>query len=470
MLLTVLGSNGAYPTAGRPAAGYLVSAGGAALWMDAGPGTFMALCGEIDPGELSGVFLSHRHPDHCADIFALYHALAYSPDGRAGKVRPIPLLCPADLAEALERFVDGSPSWRAVFDVVTLSDGGAASVGPLRISAARTNHPPPTFSPRIEAEGKVLTYTADTGPSGEVAAVRSEAETARRGHLDAVAASIGGRDLAGLSVVVDGANGAASAVGPECLRRLGASVRELNTSPDGRNINEGCGSTCPEGLQAAVVESGAGAGVAFDGDADRVVAVDGAGNLVDGDQIIAVCALDRWRRGALPGPGVVVTVMANGGLRSALAAEGIEVIETAVGDRHVLEMLDRRGLVLGGEQSGHVIFRDLATTGDGLLTAVQLLDALKRSGRDLASLAAAAMTRRPQVLAEVRLEAPVGGLEARLAPAAAAAAERLAGAGRVLVRPSGTEPVVRIMVEADDQAAARAEADRLASEIAAALS
>ena len=306
------------------------------------------------------------------------------------------------------------------------------------------------------------------GPAG--AAVRSEAEAARQGHMDAVAASIGGRDLAGLSVVVDGANGAASAVGPECLRRLGASVRELNTSPDGRNINEGCGSTHPEGLRAAVVESGADAGVAFDGDADRVVAVDGAGNLVDGDQIIAVCALDRRRRGALPGPGVVVTVMANGGLCSALAAEGIEVVETAVGDRRVLEALDRRGLALGGEQSGHVIFRDLATTGDGLLTAVQLLDALKRSGRDLASLAAAAMTRRPQVLAEVRLQAPVGGLEARLAPAAAAAAERLAGAGRVLVRPSGTEPVVRIMVEADDHAAARAEADRLASEVAAALS
>ena len=312
---------------------------------------------------------------------------------------------------------------------------------------------------------------AVAGGGGPVsAAVRSEAEAARQGHLDAVAASIGGRDLAGLSVVVDGANGAASAVGPECLRRLGASVRELNTSPDGRNINQGCGSTHPKGLRAAVVESGADAGVAFDGDADRVVAVDGAGNLVDGDQIIAVCALDRRRRGALPGPGVVVTVMANGGLRSAMAAEGIEVVETAVGDRRVLEALNRRGLALGGEQSGHVIFRDLATTGDGLLTAVQLLDALKRSGRDLASLAAAAMTRRPQVLAEVCLEAPVGGLEARLAPAAAAAAERLAGAGRVLVRPSGTEPVVRIMVEADDHAVARAEADRLASEIAAALS
>ena len=323
---------------------------------------------------------------------------------------------------------------------------------------------------RVQARFEAVVAGAGS-PSGPAsAAVRSEAKAARRGHVDAVAASIGGRDLAGLSVVVDGANGAASAVGPECLRRLGASVRELNTSPDGRNINEGCGSTHPEGLRAAVVESGADAGVAFDGDADRVVAVDGAGNLVDGDQIIAVCALDRRRRGALPGPGVVVTVMANGGLCSALAAEGIEVVETAVGDRHVLEALDRRGLALGGEQSGHVIFRDLATTGDGLLTAVQLLDALKRSGRDLASLAAAAMTRRPQVLAEVRLDAPVGGLEARLAPAAAAAAERLAGAGRVLVRPSGTEPVVRIMVEADDHEAAQAEADRLASEVAAALS
>lgn len=313
---------------------------------------------------------------------------------------------------------------------------------------------------------------AGADPGGAEPRVRSEAAGARRRHIEAVAAGIGGRDLAGLSVVVDGANGAAAEVGPECLRELGASVRELNTSPDGYNINEGCGSTHPEGLQAAVAESGADAGVAFDGDADRVIAVDNAGNLVDGDQIIAVCALDRHRRSALPGPGVVVTVMANGGLRRALAAEGIEVVETAVGDRRVLETLDRRGLALGGEQSGHVIFRDLATTGDGLLTAVQLLDALKRSGRDLAALAAAAMTRLPQVLTLVRLDGPaadLSDLEARLAPAAAAASERLAGAGRVLVRPSGTEPVVRVMVEADDHSTARAEADRLASEIAAAL-
>ena len=312
----------------------------------------------------------------------------------------------------------------------------------------------------------------DAGLGGADSRVRSEAAAACRRHIEAVVASIAGRDLTGLSVVVDGANGAAAEVGPECLRKLGASVRELNTSPDGRNINDGCGSTQPQGLQAAVAESEADAGVAFDGDADRVIAVDNDGNLVDGDQIIAVCALDRHRRGALSGAGVVVTVMANGGLRRAMAAEGIEVVETAVGDRRVLEMLDRRGLALGGEQSGHVIFRDLATTGDGLLTAVQLLDALKRSGRDLAALAAAAMTRLPQVLTLVRLDGPAadpGDLEARLAPVAAAASQRLAGAGRVLVRPSGTEPVVRVMVEADDHSTASAEADRLASEIAAAL-
>ena len=332
------------------------------------------------------------------------------------------------------------------------------------------------LGPGTQAAGRTFRAASGldpgAGPGGRAATGRSEAAAARRRHIEAVAASIGGRDLTGLSVVVDGANGAASEMGPECLRKLGASVRELNTSPDGRNINDGCGSTHPQGLQAAVAESGADAGVAFDGDADRVIAVDNAGNLVDGDQIIAVCALDRHRRGVLPGAGVVVTVMANGGLSRAMAAEGIEVVETAVGDRRVLEMLDRRSLALGGEQSGHVIFRDLATTGDGLLSAVQLLDALKRSGRDLAALAAAAMTRLPQVLTLVRLDGPAadpGDLEARLAPVAAAASERLAGAGRVLVRPSGTEPVVRVMVEADDHSTASAEADRLASEIAAAL-
>ena len=193
---------------------------------------------------------------------------------------------------------------------------------------------------------------------------------------------------------------------------------------------------------------------------------------MDGDQILATCALDRGRRGRLAGVAVVVTVMSNLGFRQAMAAHGIDVVETPVGDRHVLGALEDRGLVLGGEQSGHVIFRDLATTGDGLLTAVQLLDTVKRSGRNLRDLAAAAMTRMPQVLVGVPLPdaSRSDDLDATLAPIAAAATARLGEAGRVLVRPSGTEPLVRVMVEAGDLETARAEADQLCARISEALS
>ena len=294
------------------------------------------------------------------------------------------------------------------------------------------------------------------------------AAEARRRHVRSVAESVYGRDLDGLRVVVDAANGAAYETGPECLRTLGAAVETIHADPDGYNINDGCGSLHPESLQAAVVSSGAHAGLAFDGDADRVLAVDHAGALIDGDQILAVCAIDRAGRGRLAGNAVVVTVMANLGLRRAMASHGIGVVETPVGDRHVLSALEDRGLVLGGEQSGHLIFRDLATTGDGLLTAVQLLDTLKRSGRSLRDLAAAAMTRMPQVLVGVPL--PDGprpaDLEAVLGPVAAAAEDRLGDSGRVLVRPSGTEPMVRVMVEALDLETARSEADRLATSVA----
>ena len=297
-------------------------------------------------------------------------------------------------------------------------------------------------------------------------------EQALRRHVRAVAASIEGRDLEGLRVVVDAANGAAYRSGPECLRTLGVDIDTIHASPDGYNINDGCGSLHPESLQAAVVASGADAGVAFDGDADRVLAVDAGGDLVDGDQILAVCAIDRARRGRLGGGAVVVTVMANLGLRQAMAARGIGVVETPVGDRYVLGALEERGLMLGGEQSGHLIFRDLATTGDGLLTAVQLLDAVKRSGRSLRDLAAAAMTRMPQVLVGVPLPAVArsADLDAVLDPLAAAAADRLGGSGRVLLRPSGTEPLVRVMVEATNLETARAEADQLAAGVARALS
>ena len=297
-------------------------------------------------------------------------------------------------------------------------------------------------------------------------------DLARRRHLETVVASIEGRDLEGLRVVVDGANGAAHSSGPQCLRDLGAEVEAIHADPDGYNINDGCGSLYPADLQAEVVVSGADAGLAFDGDADRVLAVDHSGALVDGDQILAMCALDRTRRGRLAGAAVVVTVMSNLGLRRAMAAHSIGVVETPVGDRHVLGALEDRGLVLGGEQSGHVIFRDLATTGDGLLTAVQLLDTVKRSGRNLRDLAAAAMTRMPQVLIGIPLPdaSPSDNLDATLAPIAAASAGRLGDAGRVLVRLSGTEPLVRVMVEATDLDTARAEADHLSARVAEALS
>ena len=280
--------------------------------------------------------------------------------------------------------------------------------------------------------------------SGRGGAPAAVGDLARRRHAAAVVASIGGRDLAGLRIVIDAANGAAYQSGPDCLSALGAEVETIHAAPDGYNINDGCGSLHPESLQAAVVSSGADAGLAFDGDADRVLAVDHTGALIDGDQILAVCAIDRAERGRLTGDAVVVTVMANLGFRQAMAARGIGMVETPVGDRYVLGALEEHGLVLGGEQSGHLIFRDLATTGDGLLTAVQLLDAVKRSGTSLRDLASAAMTgcRRCWSECRCRLTAVPDYLDAVLGPIAADASDRLGDSGRVLVRPSGTEPLI----------------------------
>lgn len=317
----------------------------------------------------------------------------------------------------------------------------------------------------LEAELQRLLAEGGPQPDGDEVGVDGRAALER--WQAAVVGSVGDRALAGLRVVVDCANGAASEVGPVVLRALGADVQVLHAAPDGRNINAGCGSTHPGDLQAAVVASGADAGIAFDGDADRALAVDAGGRLVDGDQIIGIAAIDRRARGALPGGAVVVTVMSNLGFRRGMADHGIDVVEVPVGDRHVLTALEERGLVLGGEQSGHVVHRDLATTGDGVLTAVQLLDVVARTGRPLAELADDAMTRLPQVLRNVRVRRPGAEVAAEVGDAVAAAEAELGDDGRVLLRPSGTEPVVRVMVEATTQERAEALAERLVAAVAA---
>jgi phosphoglucosamine mutase len=284
----------------------------------------------------------------------------------------------------------------------------------------------------------------------------------------AVLDALDGRRLDGLHVVLDCANGAASEVAPDVFRRTGAVIDVIHAEPDGVNINDGCGSTYPADVSALVRERRADLGFAFDGDADRVLAVDHEGRLVDGDQLIAVAALDLRARGELRDETVVVTVMSNLGFRQGMAAAGIEVVETAVGDRYVLEALDRHGASLGGEQSGHLIFRDRATTGDGLLSALVVADVVTRAGRPLAELADAAMTRLPQVLRSVRLASRPDDLSERLAPHVAAAESRLGESGRVLIRPSGTEPVVRVMVEAPTEDVATQIAEELVVAVTAA--
>ncbi|MCU1448465.1 MAG: phosphoglucosamine mutase, partial [Acidimicrobiales bacterium] len=306
-----------------------------------------------------------------------------------------------------------------------------------------------------------------SSPRRAVGAVSDYGRTDR--YVDALLSALEGRGLDGLRIVVDCANGAAFDLAPEVLRRLGADVDVLFDAPDGTNINDRCGSTHPQALQAAVTERGADAGLALDGDADRVLAVDHTGALVDGDQIIAACALDLRERGTLKDDTVVVTVMTNLGFRLAMEEHGIHVVETPVGDRNVLEALESGGWTLGGEQSGHVIFRDVATTGDGVLTGIQLLDAVVRSGRPLAELVSA-MTRLPQVLRNVRVTtrdglAGAAGFWAEVRAVEADLGER----GRVLVRPSGTEPVVRVMVEAPTNARAEQAAEHLCGALAEAL-
>jgi phosphoglucosamine mutase len=273
------------------------------------------------------------------------------------------------------------------------------------------------------------------------------------------------RPLAGLRIVVDCAHGAASEVAPSLLRRAGADVTAIGAEPDGENINDGCGSTHLDVVRAAVVEQQADAGIAHDGDADRCLAVDAGGQVIDGDQIMAVLALGLKASGRLAHNTVVATVMSNLGFRLAMKDAGIAVVETAVGDRYVLEAMRAGGYVFGGEQSGHIIMLDHATTGDGLLTALHLLAAVAREQVPLADLAKV-MTTYPQVLVNVAgVDKTRVAASPEVAAQVAAATAELGRSGRILVRPSGTEPTVRVMVEARDPERARHLADRLASVI-----
>jgi phosphoglucosamine mutase len=271
--------------------------------------------------------------------------------------------------------------------------------------------------------------------------------------------------LAGLRVVVDCAHGAASGYAPELLRRAGADVITIGADPDGLNINAGCGSTSLGTLSAAVLQTGADAGIAHDGDADRCLAVDASGQVVDGDQILAVLAIALKAEGRLAGNTVVATVMANLGFRHAMRDAGIDVVETPVGDRYLIAaMLDGK-FVLGGEQSGHIIMLDHATTGDGILTGLHLLAETARQRKPLAELVSV-MTRYPQVLINVPGVDKIRVTSSpALAEAVTAAEAELGEAGRVLVRPSGTEPAVRVMVEAEEAG----QADRLARRLADAI-
>jgi len=288
---------------------------------------------------------------------------------------------------------------------------------------------------------------------------------ARAGARGVVHAPRAVTPLAGLRVVVDCAHGAASALAPVLLRRAGADVIAIGAEPDGENINAGCGSTHLEAVSAAVLKHGADAGIAHDGDADRCLAVDAAGEIIDGDQILAILALELKARGLLAGDTVVTTVMSNLGFRKAMAQAGITMVETAVGDRYVLEAMRAGDFVLGGEQSGHIIMLDHATTGDGMLTALHLLAAVARRGTALADLARV-MTRYPQVLVNVAgVDRDRAARSPQLAAAVTAAKAELGAAGRVLVRPSGTEPAVRVMVEATDHQ----HAQRLAEDLAATI-
>ena len=304
-----------------------------------------------------------------------------------------------------------------------------------------------------------------TRPTGRGVGRAINDETATERYLEHLLASVTTK-LDGLTVVVDCANGASSRVAPEALRRAGAKVIAISNQPDGWNINDDCGSTHLENLRAKVLETGADIGIAHDGDADRALAIDDMGNDIDGDQILAILALGMKSRGVLKSNTVVGTVMSNLGFMKAMKDADVNVITTAVGDRYVLEKMLESDYSIGGEQSGHVILREFATTGDGILTSLALLQEIKRSGKRAHELAGL-MVRFPQILINVKNVAKENLETSQIIIDAVKQAEsELGDSGRVLLRASGTEPLVRVMVEASSDSVAHEIATRIAEVVA----
>ncbi len=315
---------------------------------------------------------------------------------------------------------------------------------------------------RIEEHLKNPAITLESQSLGKAKRI----DTARVSYQEFCAASVPeGVDLAGLKIVFDGANGAGYKVGPRTLGALGADVIPIGCSPNGKNINDGCGSTKPELLQLTVPALKADVGVALDGDGDRLIMVDENGHLIDGDHLLYILATARQRKGELRGP-VIGTVMSNLGLEKALQAENIEFRRVQVGDRYVLEALRATGGIIGGETSGHMIVLDKTTTGDGLICALQVLAIMKESGKRLSELAAG-MQKYPQTMVNVRTTKQLDpSLSSEIQAAVAAAEAELADTGRVVLRASGTEAVIRVMVEGEDHALVVRIANRLASVVA----
>ena len=323
-------------------------------------------------------------------------------------------------------------------------------------------------SEQEEIEKQLIERTRKSA-TGAIGASSDLAKTAKpelvKEYCDWLSQIVDTTDFSKLHVVLDCANGAYSNVAPEVFTKLGATVTTINATPDGRNINEQCGATHPAMLCSVVKSVGAHFGIAFDGDGDRLIAVDETGEIVDGDHLIAISATEMKRRGTLRNNKVAVTVMTNIGFHQAMKKAEIEVVTTPVGDRSVLAALEENSLVLGGEQSGHIIYRDLATTGDGLLAALMLSAIVAGVNKTLSEIASAAMTSFPQVLINLRVSKRVENIEKLFESEIAVAEKSLQANGRVLVRASGTEPMVRVMVEASQQATAESVAATLAQAI-----